>query len=181
MDWGGNWAWVKLLLIPQVMPVKVHFACAHFIVTGGILVAKPPGSELLSYAFVSSKVRLGTSGFSCAARLLSRFCRPELLPGMLSWAHSSQHSPGKGFYTTGEEASHCFVFVLHGHRQQLRLSSLCLLLHCVPRIQQQSRLCVSNGIPGERCLTAELVTTEVAVLSTEYLLALQIFRLVVET
>lgn len=180
MDWGGNWAWVKLLLIPQVMPGKVHFACAHFIVISGTSVSNPLAQNCSVNNLYPLKARLGTSGFYCAERLLSCFCRPQLLPGMLSWAHSSQHCPGERFYTTGgEEAlSVCYTGSVSswGWAHSAFSSTV-----CHGSRQRGSWLCVSNGIPGKRCLTAGLVTREIAVLSIEYLLALQIFNFVVET
>lgn len=124
--------------------------------------------------FYHLKARLGTSGFYCADRLLSHFCRPQLLPDMLSWAHSSQHSRGERLYSTGAEAAHWFVCVKWAQELTQPSPPLCAT------DPGREGVCVSNGIPGKRCLTAGLVTTEIAVLSIECLLALQIFNLVVK-
>lgn len=92
----------------------------------------------------------------------------------------TQHSPGERFYTTGGEAALSVCYMGSGSRWGWAHSAFSSTV-CHGSRQRGSWLCVSNGIPGKRCLTAGLVTREIAVLSAEYLLALQIFNLVVET
>lgn len=182
MDWGGNWAWVKLL-IPQVMPRKVHFACAHFIVISSTLVSKPPGLGTAQLIIsIIWKQGWASQGFTVLADYCPISADHSYFLACLAEPILPNTAQMRGFTPRGERQlaglSVCYTDTdgRWGWAHSAFSSTVCRGSR-----QRGSRLCVSNGIPGKRCLTAGLVTTEIAVLSTEYLLALQIFNLVAET